>query len=131
MLFIVWASAITVAAGPNPYEKIALRNIFNLVSPKPGTPEPTEVSKPGPEYKLAGIAGFGSNKWAVISRAYPGKPPQQFILREGERDGALGVLRVDEVANVVRIHNDGSVIELTFSTNVVAHSGPRHESVYR
>jgi len=121
-LFIVWASAITVAAAPNPYEKIPVRNIFNLVSPKPETPKPIEVFKPAPEYKLAGIAGFGSNRWALISRAYPGKPSQQFILREGERDGALEVLRVDEVANVVRIHNDGSVLELTFSTNVVEHS---------
>jgi hypothetical protein len=122
-LFIVYASAMTVAAAPNPYGNIPLRNIFNLVSPKPKTPKPQEVFKPAPEYKLAGIAGFGSHKWALISRADPGKPPQQFILREGEHDGALEVLRVDEVANVVRIHNDGSVIELTFSTNVMAHTG--------
>jgi len=121
-LFIVCASAMTAAAAPNPYGNIPLRNIFNLVSPKPETPKPVDVLKPAPEYKLTGVAGFGSHKWALISRADPGKPPQQFILREGEQDGALGVLRVDEVANVVRIHNDGSIIELTFGTNVVAHA---------
>jgi hypothetical protein len=121
-LFIVWASAMAVAAAPNPYENIPLRNMFNLVSHKPEPPEPPAVIKPAPEYKLAGIAGFGSNKWALISRAYPGKPPEQFILRDGEREGALEVLRVDEVANVVRLHNDGSIVELTFSTNAVAHS---------
>src|SRR4030095_6210310 len=107
MLLIVWASAMTLAAASNPYESIPLRNVFNLVSHVPEPPQPPKVFRPAPEYKLAGIAGFGSNKWALISRADPGKPPQQFILREGEQDGALAVLRVDEIATLVRIHYNG------------------------
>jgi len=127
MLLIVWASVMTVAAAPNPYENIPRRNIFNLISAKPETPEPPEIFKRPSEYKLTGVAGFGSNKWALINRADPGKPPRQFLLREGEHDGVLGVLRIDEVANVVRIHHDGLAVELTFNTNAVAHHRSCHK----
>ena len=109
----------TACTAENPYHGIALRNAFNLSAAKPETSKPGEVFKPPPEYRLTGIAGFGSNKWALLSKADPGKAPQSFILRAGERDGGLELLEVDEVAGLARIRNEGVLVELTFQTNAV------------
>lgn len=107
------ACGVALAAPANPYESIASRNIFSL-NPKADVSQPGEVWKPAPEYKLTGIAGFGAAKWALLSKADPGKPPEHFMLREGQREGPIEIVQVDEVANLVRIRNDGVLIELTF-----------------
>jgi hypothetical protein len=111
---VVCALGLAVAASANPYESIASRNSFSLVPPKADVSTPGDVWKPAPEYKLTGIAGFGATKWALLSKADPGKPPAHFMLREGQRDGPLEIVQVDEIANLVRIRNDGTLIELTF-----------------
>jgi len=111
---------LALVASANPYENIATRNIFSLVPPKADISKPGDVFKPPPEYKLTGIAGFGSNKWALLSKADPGKAPRHFMLREGQSEGPLEVVQVDEIANVVRIRNEGALVELTFATNTVA-----------
>lgn len=109
------AIALTISA--NPYETIASRNVFSLVPPKADVSSPGDVFKPPPEYKLTGIAGFGTQKWALLSKADPGKPARNLMLREGESEGSLEVVHVDEIANIVRIRNDGALVELTFGTN--------------
>jgi len=114
-----WALLLMAAAAPNPYENIAVRNVFNLVPPKLETSKPGDVFKPSPQYQLTGIAGFGSNKWALFSKADPGKAPQQFMMREGQREGTLEILQIDENANLVRIRNEGSLVELSFATNAL------------
>jgi hypothetical protein len=114
---ILVVTGLAMAASANPYGTIATRNAFNLLPPRVETSKPGDVFKPSPEYKLTGIAGFGSNKWALLSKADPGKAPVHFMLREGQREGPLEVVSVDEIANLVRIRNDGTLVELTFGTN--------------
>lgn len=113
----VFCAAGLAAATANPYEGIACRNAFNLSPAAVETSKPGDVFKPAPEYKLTGIAGFGSAKWALLSKADPGKAPVNLTLREGQREGSLELVHVDEVANRVRILNDGVLVELTFGTN--------------
>jgi hypothetical protein len=106
----------------NPYDTIATRNAFNLKPVTVETSRPGEVFQPAPEYRLTGIAGFGASKWALLTKADPGKPPQHFTIRQGQREGPLEVVYIDEIANLVRIRNDGTLVELTFSTNTVANT---------
>jgi hypothetical protein len=116
--FAILALVANVAlAADHPYGGISARNVFNLAAPKPETSKPGEVFIPAPEYKLTGIAGFGSQKWALLSKADPGKPAQPFVLRQGESDGAIEVLEIDEIASLVRIRNEGVLVELRFTTN--------------
>ena len=117
---ILVALALALAAFANPYDSIAPRNVFSLAPPRDDVSKPGDVFKPPPEYKLTGIAGFGSAKWALLSKADPGKAPVNFTLREGQREGTLEVIYVDEIANLVRIRNDGTLVELTFGTNETA-----------
>jgi hypothetical protein len=114
---VLCSAGLALVASANPYENIGTRNIFSLVPPKADISKPGDVFKPPPEYKLTGIAGFGSNKWALLSKADPGKAPQLFMMREGERDGTLEVLHVDELGGIVKIRNDGALVDLTFATN--------------
>lgn len=117
---ILVAMGLALAASANPYNSIAPRNVFSLVPPRDDVSKPGDVFKPPLEYKLTGIAGFGSAKWALLSKADPGKAPVNLTLREGQREGPLELVYVDEIANLVRIRNDGTVVELTFSTNEIA-----------
>ena len=117
---ILVAMGLALAACANPYDSIAPRNVFSLAPPKVDVSKPGDVFKPPPEYKLTGIAGFGAAKWVLLSKADPGKAPVNLTLREGQSEGTLEVIHVDEIANLVRIRNDGTVVELTFSTNEIA-----------
>jgi hypothetical protein len=45
-------------------------------------------------------------------------------MRQGQREGLLEVVYIDEIANLVRIRNGGTLVELTFSTNAVAAIDP-------
>ena len=114
---ILVAIGLALAAFANPYDSIAPRNVFSLAPPKSDVSKPGDVFKPPPEYKLTGIAGFGSAKWVLLSKADPGKAPVNLTLREGQREGPLEVVSIDEIANLVRIRNDGTLVELTFGTN--------------
>lgn len=115
--FLAGVLAFSASAAANPYENIATRNVFNLSAAKPGTSNASDVFRPAAEYKLTGIAGFGSHKWALLSKADPGKPPQFFMLREGQREGAIEVVEVNELGAAVTIRNDGQLLELKFETN--------------
>lgn len=117
---ILVAMALAFAVFANPYDSIAPRNVFSLAPPRDEVSKPGDVFRPSPEYKLTGIAGFGSNKWALLSKADPGKAPVHFTLREGRREGPLELVYVDEIANLVRIRTDGTLVELTFGTNETA-----------
>ena len=110
---------LAMIAAANPYETISLRNIFNLASPKNDVSKPAEVFKPPPDIKLNGIAAFGSHKWVLLSKADPGKAPRHLLMREGEKDGTLEIVSVDELVAVVKIRADDELLELKLATNSV------------
>jgi hypothetical protein len=47
----------------------------------------------------------------------PGKPIQSFILAQGQRDGEIEVLEIDEKAGSVKVNQSGTVTTLTFEKN--------------
>jgi hypothetical protein len=105
--------AITHAVSPdNRYHVISQRNVFSLHDPPPHTNDPVPP-RPLPRVKLTGIASLLGVKRAffeVSPPAQPGKPPgkeQSFIIEEGERQGVIEVLQINERAATVTIKNDG------------------------
>src|SRR2546426_7293281 len=94
LLFCVGTQAITDDSA-NPYQGIVERNVFGL---KPPTPQATiDTKKPDlPPIILTGITTILGNKRVLMNVQSPGKPVQSFILTEGQRDGDIEVLEIDE-----------------------------------
>jgi hypothetical protein len=105
--------AVTHAVSPDsPYHVIARRNVFNLHDP-PRTNEPPHELPPTSNVKLTGITSLLGVKRAFFEVSLPaerGKPPgkeQSFIIEEGERQGVIEVLQINERAATVTIRNEG------------------------
>jgi|GEM_PF-5396304 hypothetical protein len=107
---VVHASlAATAAVKPNPYEKIAERNLFNLlpiqVNP-PGEVKPPD-RRPPPKVFITGLVELGGVSKALVEINEPGHPVQRSILAAGGTSGALEVLNVDVAGERVRVRIDG------------------------
>ncbi len=112
------AAAITEPATAS-YSVIIERNPFNLKPPEPVKP-PEPPAPPPSTVKLTGITTILSSKRALLTVQEPGKPqPSQKIMREGERDGTLEVVEINEQAGAVKIINSGVSRTLTFETDGV------------
>ncbi len=121
LVFCSAANAVTSDSSGNPYQSIIDRNVFSL-KPPPPPPDPTEVNKPQVlKITLTGITTILGNKRVLMKTAPPaGKPgeapksEQSYILTEGQRDGDIEVLEIDDKAWSVKVNNAGSVQTLTF-----------------
>jgi hypothetical protein len=107
------------ADSANPYKVIIERNVFDLKPPY--VPPPVQATNaPPPNVKLTGIATILGKKQALFlvqEPASPGKPANKevsLILSEGQREGAIEVVEINERVSNVKIWNDGKLSELTF-----------------
>jgi hypothetical protein len=117
------ANALAVQSAGSPYQGIVDRNVFGLKPP----PNP-EYSKPPPppppSIKLQCITTILGNKRALMKIMMPGRPgvkaeEQSFILAEGQRDGEIEVLEIDDKAGTVKVNNFGTITNLNFKNNGV------------
>src|SRR3974390_2908836 len=107
----------------NPYSGIVVRNVFNLRPP----PRPEDNLPPPqapPKITLTGITDILGNKRALMKTQMvlaPGKPAteQSLILAEGQRDGEIEVLSIDEQTATVKVSNHGVVQELNFDKDAI------------
>jgi len=100
------------------YGSIPGRNAFGLKPP----PKP-EVNAPPPQVPkivLTGITTVLGNKRALMKlQPAAGKPAEagkdnSLILTEGQREGDIEVIEIDEIAGSVKVNNSGTVMILTF-----------------
>ncbi len=127
-LMIMCSSALDLRAGSSdaPYDLIAKRNIFGL-NPPPSTPSPTNFTAPPPKVILTGIITVFGDKRALLKTASPAaapteaKGPRYYMLAEGQRDGDLEILQVDEKAGTVALKNAGVSFTLGFSKETPEH----------
>lgn len=106
-------------APPGQYQAIPERNVFGL---RPPLAQPTLTNPPAPLPKitLTGITTILGNKRALMMVLPPGLKPgeankeQSLILTEGQREGEVEVLQIDEHAGIVRVNNSGTIMTLTF-----------------
>lgn len=115
--FILCTAAVAVGLdSENPYQGIVDRNVFGLKPPAPpGKPEEKKVDLP--PITLTGITTILNNKRALMNIQPPGKPLQSFILAEGQRDGDLEVLEIDEKSGTVKVNQSGTVLSVNFEKN--------------
>jgi hypothetical protein len=116
-----------IAAGPagaSPYEAIVERNVFGL-RPPPPPPDPEANKPPPPKIMLQGITTILGNKRALLKMQMPPKPGEQpkgeqsFILAEGEREGDVEVLEIDDKTGIVKVKDFGTIMSLDFTNNGV------------
>jgi len=102
----------------NLYAEIPERNVFGLKPPPPLVRE-TAPQPQVPKIVLTGITTILGNKRALMkTQPTPGKPGEQtkelsLILTEGQREGDIEVLQIDEKAGSVKVDNSGTVMTLT------------------
>ncbi len=104
----------------NPYQGIVERNVFNLREPTPTTTE--APAAPPPKITLTGFTDILGNKRVLFKVQIPAKPPQpakeeSYILAEGQRDGDIEVLEIDEEAGVAKFNNHGTVQTLDLAND--------------
>jgi hypothetical protein len=105
----------------NPYQSIVDRNVFSLKPPAPPA-DPAEVNKPTVvKITLTGMTTILGNKRVLMKSAPPpGKPgegpksEQSYILTEGQRQGDIEVIEIDEKGGSVKVNNAGTIQTLTF-----------------
>jgi hypothetical protein len=108
------------SASRNPYDTIPQRNVFNLRKEEPRIEEP--AGPPLPKITLTGITTLLGLKRAVLQVQAPARPgapagDQSLILAEGQRDGDIEVLEIDETAGMVKIQTAGMPVTLDFVNN--------------
>lgn len=110
------------SGSPSPYYRIPERNVFNLRPPArevPSNPPPVL-----PKITLTGITTLGGLKRAVLQAQAPARQgetakEESHILAEGQREGDIEVLQIDEAAGLVKIQTGGTPLTLDFVNNGV------------
>src|SRR4051812_44337384 len=96
------------AIGDNPYQAIVDRNVFALKpAPVAAKVDPEANKPPPPPITLTGITTILGSKRVFLTVNMPPKPPEQgkvqsFMLSEGQRDGEIEVLEIDEKNGIVK-----------------------------
>jgi hypothetical protein len=117
----IGAKAVTSENTENPYQSIVDRNVFSL-KPAPTPVDPAEANKPQTlKITLTGITTILGNKRVLMKTAPPpGKPgeapktEQSYILTEGQREGDIEVIEINDKLGSVKVSNGGSMQTLTF-----------------
>lgn len=120
-------NAVTSDASGNPYQGIVDRNVFGLKSPPP-PPDPEANKPPPPKIFLTGITTILGNKRALLKTTPPAKPgepakEQSFTLGEGQREGEIEVLEINEKACTVKVNDYGTITTLDFDKDGVKVAG--------
>ncbi len=94
-------------ASPEPYFRIAVRNVFGLQPAKPKSTEVRTVVLPRREVSLIGITTILERKRAVLAVADAERhgPKEWLMLAEGQMQDGIEVRKIDENAEVARIVN--------------------------
>jgi hypothetical protein len=113
----------------SPYRVIIDRNPFGLQDPPP-PPDPSSLTNQPPvkvDVKFTGVTSDSSSKraWLMIPPG-PGRPqPKYLSLSEGDSDGDLKVVEINETETTVKILNAGVPVTLNFREHgLSAPAGP-------
>jgi hypothetical protein len=116
--------AVVPDSEPSQYRSIPERNVFSL-RPPPAQPAMTNPVAPLPKITLTGVTTILGNKRALMKVAPNGLKPADpakelsLILTEGQREGEIEVLQIDEKVGSVKVNNSGTIMLLTFEKDGV------------
>jgi len=119
-VWCVGAEAIPPVSSAPAYEHIMTRNVFGL-KPMPLPPPPPVNTPPPLNIELTGITTILGNKTALLKARLPASKPgdkprdELLTLAEGQREGGIELIAVDEKAGKVRVNDGGTLVELAFA----------------
>ena len=104
------------------YAPIVERNVFGLKPMPPPVDTSKDAEPPPSNITLTGIITLGGKRALMTTPPTGGKPgvpatPESYILKEGERQGSIEVISIDEVNFVVKVRNAGQEQTLDFKNN--------------
>src|SRR5262249_7303536 len=111
------ANVLNAAASADYYKQIPARNLFGLHEQVVVVPEQPPPALP--RIALNGITTMG-RKLAFLKVQSPQGPGQQgkgeesLTLTEGQREGDIEILEIDEKAGTVRVKNSGTEMTIGF-----------------
>jgi len=123
-LWCASARALAPGSSHNQYQDIPERNLFGL-RPLQTVASPTQEAAPPPKLILTGITTILGNKRVLLKAAMPGAKPgeqgkeESYVLAEGQREGDIEVLQIDELSGSVKVNDFGTIVTLTFEKNGV------------
>ena len=106
------ADAAKLDSAGHPYSAIAATNVFRLKVPRePKPPEPVPIPPP-PLITLQGITTISGYREVLFKVTMPARPPEPareiaYVLSEGQREGEIEVLEINERAGTARFRNHG------------------------
>src|SRR5215213_9870200 len=108
------ASGIVAEDGGNPYNAIVARNVFGL-RPAPINVAPEVKKADPPKITPTGITTITGEKRVLFKVQLPARPPlaareQSYILREGDRDGQIEVVSINEKTGLITFNNYGTEV---------------------
>lgn len=117
----VATGARAVPEPENPYHTIPERNVFRL-NARSEAPAAAPAIIPLPRITLTGITTILGGKRALLTvqaAAREGAAPREesYILAEGQREGDVEVLEIDEQAGTVRVNTGGTTLTIDFKNN--------------
>ena len=103
--------------GGTPYSAIVTRNVFGL-RPPPAPAGPEIKKADPPKIILTGVTTITGVKRVLFKAQLPARPPepakeQSYIMREGDVEGQIQVLEIDEKAGAIKFNNYGTEVVLT------------------
>jgi hypothetical protein len=109
----------------NPYSTISERNVFHL-NPPPPPPEAEKVKVDVPAIKLSGFFKVGTKTRALFSSESKKKDEgwTYYNLAEGEKNGILEVVKIDEPNGKVDIVNSGIPATLSLKEDSLQVTAP-------
>jgi hypothetical protein len=116
---LVWSNTGLYAdnrvSANNPFEPIAVRNIFGLNPPQ--APAPVDTSPPATITPNGIMTIFGGTPQVLFKVAVPPRPPEpatdkSYILSEGQRQDDIEVTHIDKKGGIVTFNNHGVVQEI-------------------
>ena len=120
LLFTGAARAAGPDAAANPYSVIYQRSVFGLVPPPP--PADAGAAIPTPDIALNGVMNIFGRKYALFK--LPAGKGKNYLLGEGQGDGEIELLSVDERAGEIKINNHGIVQIVALSKPPASSNAP-------
>jgi hypothetical protein len=121
LIFTGAARATGSGAESNPYSVIFQHSIFGLVPPPPHA-EANAAATPPPDITLNGIMTVFGLRYALFK--LPADKGKSYLLGEGQSDGEIELLSVDDRAGAIKIKNHGIVQTVALTKTPALFSAP-------
>jgi len=106
LIFTVMARATGPVAKSNPYSVIFQHNVFGLVPPQASADARAAVAPPS-DITLNGIMNIFGSKYALFK--VKADKDKSYFLGEGQSDGEIELLSVDDGSGTIKVKNHGIV----------------------